>query len=94
MQILFDIAGRPATFHRNRTTGSAQLVVGDTTTQLQDPLRLSTHFDFDTEQTWDCQIDGHQVAIVKQRPQFVGGLRKNSFTVSVDERVVATAEGY
>ena len=94
MKIDFDIAGRPASFDRSAATGRAELVVADETTQLQDPLRFSTHFDFETEKTWDCEVDGHHVTIVKRRPRVVGGLRKSAYTVSVDEQVVATAEGH
>jgi hypothetical protein len=93
MQIDFDIAGQPATFSRSATTGRAELLVDGAVTLLQDPMKFSTHFDLATEQSWVCDVAGHQVKVVKRRPQLVGGFRKNTFTISVDDAVVAAAEG-
>jgi hypothetical protein len=94
MEIDFDISGTPATFTRNANTGRAELVVGGGTTLLADPAKLSTHFDFDTETSWECDVDGHHVEIVKDRARVMGGFRKSAYTVSVDDTVVASVDGY
>ena len=44
MQISFDIAGTPAEFRRQSSSGKAELLVGDDVVTLQSPLRVSTHF--------------------------------------------------
>lgn len=93
MQISFDIAGTPAEFRRKSSTGKAELLVGDDVVTLQSPLRVSTHFNFKTTQTWRCEVGGHVVEVVKVRPRFVGGFRESSYTISVDDNQVAAAAG-
>jgi hypothetical protein len=93
MQISFDIAGTPAEFRRKSSTGKAELLVGDDVVTLQSPLRVSTHFNFKTTQTWRYEVGGHVVEIVKVRPRFVGGLRESSYTISVADNQVAAAAG-
>jgi hypothetical protein len=89
MQISFDIAGTPAEFRRRSNAGKAELLVGDDVVPQQGPFRLSTHFSFKTKQTWHCQVGEQVVEIVRVRPRFVGGVRKNSYTISVDNTEVA-----
>jgi hypothetical protein len=93
MQISFDIAGTPAEFRRKSSTGKSELLVGDDVVLLQDPLHLPTHFSFKTKQMWQCQVGEHIVEIVRIRPRFIGGARKNSYTISVDTNQVAAAAG-
>ena len=93
MQISFDLAGTPAEFRRKSSTGKAELLVGDDVVALQSPLRVSTHFNFKTKQTWRCDVGGHVVEIVKVRPRLVGGLRESSYTITVDDTQVAAAAG-
>lgn len=93
MRISFDAAGTPAEFRWSSTTGDAQLQVGAKIIPLQDPLRLPTHFGLRTERAWKCRIGGHDIEILKVRPRWAGGLRKNSFTICVDSTVVAEASG-
>ena len=93
MQISFDIAGTPAEFRRQSSTGKAELLVGDDVVALQSPLRVSTHFSFKTTQKWRCEVGGHVVEVVKVRPRFVGGLRENSYVITVDDNQVAAAAG-
>jgi hypothetical protein len=96
MQISFDIAGTPAEFRRKSTTGAAELVIGEQgekVVELANPLHPSTHFSLSTEQTWQCQVGERTVEILKVRPRVVGGLRESSYTVLVDDEVVATANG-
>ncbi len=93
MEISFDIAGTPAEFRRKASTGAAELVVGDEVVKLANPLNPATHFSIKTEETWQCEIGDHAVEIVKERPRVVGGLRDNTYTVLVDDDVVAIATG-
>jgi hypothetical protein len=93
MEISFDIAGKPAEFRRKASTGAAELQVGDEVVRLAHPLNPSTHFSLKTEETWKWQISDHEVEIVKERPLLVGGLRDNTYTVLVDNDVVAIATG-
>jgi hypothetical protein len=80
-------------FERNQTTGDAKLRVGDEQIELQSPLKPSTHFQLSTTQAWHCDVADHQIDIVKVRPRFLGGMRANTYTVSVDDRKVATSVG-
>jgi hypothetical protein len=93
MQIAFDVAGTPAEFRRNDVTGRTELRLGEEIVELQSPYRLSAHFAAGTEQVWTCRANDHDIQIVKVRPRVVGGLRDNSFTISVDDQVVAEAVG-
>jgi len=38
-------------------------------------------------------VDGHVVEVVKLRPRQYGGLRENTYTISVDGTVAAEAVG-
>ena len=93
MLLRFDVAGTPAEFRWSGLTGSAVLDVGNETTQLQDPTNLSTHFRASTTRGWKHRVDGHDIEIVKVRPLFFAGLRRNHFTVKVDGAVVAESSG-
>jgi hypothetical protein len=93
MVINFDIAGVPAEFRRNPHTGRAELRVGDEVICPQSPYQLSTHFEFRTKRVWQRRIGEHDVEIVKTRPLMYGGIRPQSYTISVDNTVVAKATG-
>lgn len=93
MQINFTVGNAPAEFVYSSTTGKAELKLGEDTVELQNPLRLSTQFSFRQTHTWTTQTGGHDVAIVRERPLWVSGFRKSSFTVSVDGAVIAEASG-
>ncbi|MET0921121.1 MAG: hypothetical protein ABWY77_07980 [Acidimicrobiia bacterium] len=93
MEISFEVAGKPAEFRRTATTGAAELVVGDEVVKLANPLNPGTHFSVKTEESWKTQIGDTTVEIVKKRPLLVGGLRNNTYTVLVDDDVVAIATG-
>jgi hypothetical protein len=89
MEVSFDVDGTPAEFRRNRWTGRSELQVGSDVMTLQSPLRLSTHFDFKTRTVWKRRANEHEVEIVKVRPHVLGGLRSTTYTVTVDDTVVA-----
>ena len=93
MQLNFEIGSLPAVFYRNDWTGRAEIRVGDEKRSLQSPWRLSTHFTFGKRTVWREQFGEHTVEIEKIRPRMWGGLRANSFVVSVDGQSVAEATG-
>jgi hypothetical protein len=93
MVISFDVAGVPAEFRRNPHTGRAELRVGDEVIRLQSPYQLSTQFEFRTKRAWRCRVGEHDIEIVKTRPVMSGGVRPQSYTISVDNTVVAEATG-
>jgi hypothetical protein len=93
VEISFDIAGVPAEFRRDSATGRAQLRVGDDVIRLQSPYQLSTHFELRTRKVWRHRVGEHDVEIVKVRPRIIGGVRAQSYTISVDNTVVAEATG-
>ena len=93
MEVNFAVAGAAATFRWNSATGRADVMVGDDHVTLQTPAKLSTHFQLGTRRTWKQTVGGHDIEVVKDRPRMFGGLRPNTFTVSVDGKVVATAMG-
>jgi hypothetical protein len=93
MEICFDIAGVPARFQRSWQTGLAELHTGSDVICLASPYWLSTHFRVRRRRVWQVQVDGHDVEIAKIRPRISGGVRPNSYTVSVDGQVVAEATG-
>jgi uncharacterized protein YbjT (DUF2867 family) len=57
------------------------------------PAFLRRTSGFKTTQKWRCEVGGHVVEVVKVRPRFVGGLRENSYIVTVDDNQVAAAAG-
>ncbi len=93
VQLMFEIDGKPAEYRRNPNTGRADLIVGDQVIPLQSPYSLGTHFDFKTRRAVKRTVDGHDIEVVKLRPRAVGGLRENTYTISVDGRVIAAATG-
>jgi hypothetical protein len=93
MRMTFNVAGTPAEFRRNGVTGKAELKVGDEIVRLQSPLRLSTHVELTTTRTWKCRVGGHDIVITKVRPWLLAAARDNSFTICVDDTVVAQATG-
>jgi hypothetical protein len=94
MEIPFDIAGVPAKFRRNPHTGRAELCAGDDVILLQSPYQLSTQFELRKRRVWRRRVGEHDVEIVKVRSMMpYGGARAQSFTISVDNKVVAEATG-
>jgi hypothetical protein len=92
MKIPFDIAGAPAEFRRSPHTGRAELRVGDDVILLQSPYHPSGWFEFRSRRVWRRQVGEHDVEIVKVRSMFGGG-GPQSYTISVDNTVVAEATG-
>ena len=94
MEIPFDIAGVPAKFRRNPRTGRAELCAGDDVILLQSPYQPSTMFELRKRRVWRRRVGEHDVEIVKVRSMMpFGGVLAQSFTVSVDNKVVAEAKG-
>ena len=93
MQIEFGVDGSPATFTRNPDTGLAELRWDGETTRLQSPWNPLTHVSFGTTRTWERTLGGHLVAISVTRPRMAGGLRDNTYAITVDGVVVAEATG-
>jgi hypothetical protein len=93
MEIPFDIAGVPAKFRRNPHTGRAELCAGDDVIILQSPYQLSTQFELRRRRVWRRRVGEHDVEIVKVRSMLYGGVRTQSYTISVDNKVVAEATG-
>ncbi len=93
MLIHFTVADLTAEFHWNAVTSAAQMTVGTQTVELEDPLKLSSQFQLARSRSWTTQTQGHEITIVKRRPRFLAGFRKNYFTVSVDGSVIAEASG-
>ena len=94
MHIDFEVAGTPAEFDWNNMTGKAVLKSRGEETVLQDPRDPSTHFRASTTKTWQQDLGGHSVQIVKVRPLFFASFRQNRFTVSVDGAVVNESSGH
>ena len=94
MVIQFDVAGDPAEFEWKSVTGAAELRVGDDTIALQSGLDPRSYFSLRTTTTWTCHPDGHDVTIVKVRSRWFGGFRPSSYSITVDDAVVAQARGH
>jgi hypothetical protein len=91
MRLSFEVAGMPAEFHRNPWTGRAELRIGRDVIPLQNPFRLSAHFELRTRMVWRTKVGEHDIEIVKVRPRIFAGFRPQSFTISVDKCNVAEA---
>jgi len=94
MKISFDIAGVPAEFRRSPHTGRAELQVGDDVILLQSPYQPSGWFEFRKKRVWRRRVGEHDVEVVKVRSMAMyGGTQPQSYTISVDNTVVAEATG-
>jgi hypothetical protein len=94
MEIGFSVGGVQAAFRRNHFTGKAVLMVGDDRQSLQNVLNPGTQYSLSNERKWQRQVNGHQIEIVKDRPMFLSALRPHSYTVLVDNQIVAERKGY
>ena len=94
MKISFDIAGAPAEFRRSPHTGRVELRLADDVILLQSPYQPSGWFEFRSRRVWRRRVGEHDVEIVKVRSMTPGGgTRPQSYTISVDNTVVAEATG-
>ena len=94
MKISFDIAGVPAEFRRSPNTGRVELRVAGDVILLQSPWQPSGWFDIRSTRVWRRRVGEHDVEIVKVRSMTPGGgTRPQSYTISVDDTVVAEAKG-
>jgi hypothetical protein len=94
MNITFNVGDSSAQFHRNAFTGLAYLLIDGEKISLASLTQRDTHFDYDTVKVWTIPHSGRTIEIEKVRPQLFGGLRPNTFTVTVDGGQVATARGF
>jgi len=93
VRIDFAIGEGSAEFFRDDFTGRAEVRHEDEVVRLASPFNPLTHVSLSTTHEWQCQIQGHDVAIVKVRPRMAGGLRANEYVISVDGVVVAEDRG-
>jgi hypothetical protein len=70
------------------------LSVGDDSQPLQSPLNPGTHYSLSSERKWQLRVNDHQVDIVTDRPMFMSGFRPHSYTVLVDDQIIAEQKGY
>ena len=88
MKISFDIAGVPAEFRRSSNTGRAELRVSGDVILLQSPWNPSGWFQIG-RRVWRRRVGEHDVEIVREGM----GAGPQSYTISVDDTVVAEARG-
>lgn len=93
MQISFDVAGTPAEFRWNNMNGKTDLRIGDEMIELQAPLAPAALISVSLKRRWHHRAGEHEIEIIKVRPLFLAGFRRNAFTVKVDGVVVAEKKG-
>ena len=94
VKITFNVGESPAQFHRDPFFGLTTVVVDGQKTTLASPSQLGTWYDLATTKVWTVSHGGHTVEIEKVRPQWLGGLRPNTYTIKVDGAQVATSRGF
>ncbi|MBV9514934.1 MAG: hypothetical protein JO280_12980 [Mycobacteriaceae bacterium] len=94
MKITFNVGESSAQFHRDPFFGVANLVIDGQKSTLASLSQLGTSYDLRTTKVWTVSHGQHTVEIEKVRPQWVGGLRPNTYTIKVDGAVVATSRGF
>jgi hypothetical protein len=94
VKITFNVGESPAQFHREPVFGLTTLVIDGQKTTLASPWQFGTYYDLATTKVWTVSHGGHTVEIEKVRPQLLGGLRPNTFTIKVDGAEVATSRGF
>jgi hypothetical protein len=94
MKITFNVGESPAQFHRDPWLGLTNVVVDGKKTTLAGPWQLRTYYSYATTKVWTVSHGEHTVEIEKVRPQMLGGLRPNTFTIKVDGKEVATSRGF
>lgn len=94
MELAFEVDGTLAQFRRKASVGTAELAIGTEVVRLANPRKISTHMELGTRRTWKHRFNDHDIVIEKVRPRLFGGLRPNSFIVTVDGAIVAEATGF
>jgi hypothetical protein len=94
MKITFNVGESSAQFHRDPFFGLANLVIDGKKTTLASLWQLGTQYDLRTTKVWTVSHGEHTVEIEKVRPQWLGGLRPNTYTIKVDGAEVATSRGF
>ena len=94
MRLTFQIGDASAEFTRDFWMGRAELRVGDEVLGLASPTRLGTHLSTSLRKEWRVTVGDHLVSVVKIRPLFLGGVRPNTYVISVDDRVVVEGRGF
>lgn len=94
MKITFNVGESLAQFHRDPFFGSASLVIDGKKTTLASLSQLGTYYSYKTTKVWTVSHGEHTVEIEKVRPQWIGGLRPNTYTIKVDGAEVATSRGF
>ena len=83
-------------FSRNWVTGQTVLTVNGVPITLASPWDPSTHISLDLTQTYCFTVgntERHEVVIEKQRPLFMGGIRRHRYRVFVDNSLVEERYG-
>jgi hypothetical protein len=93
MRIAFDIAGRPAVFRWNNVTGQTEIEAAGQTHVLQRMANPLTHFSLSPKRVWQHDVLGHKVRVEKLRPLLFAPFRPNTFSVFVDDQLVASQKG-
>jgi hypothetical protein len=91
MEMSFIVGDSAVTFRRSAMTGRAELRIGDDRLMLQSPFSFATHISPRTRQVWHRSVDGHEVEIARQRKQWFGGLRKSTYSATVDGQPASEA---
>jgi hypothetical protein len=102
VQIHFNVADQPARLQWSVWTGRAKLYVGSD--RFDRPMvpadatrrsfgRVVVHLP-PLVRVWNHAVGGHTVAVEDHRPNFLGGLRKHMFVVSVDGQEAARQTGW
>jgi hypothetical protein len=94
MKIAFNVGESSAQFQRDPFFGLTNVVIDGKKTTLASPSQLGTHYDLRTTKVWTVSHGGHTVEIEKVRPQLLGGLRPNTYTIKVDGAEVTTSRGF
>jgi hypothetical protein len=94
VRVTFDVDGERATYKRDPWFGRATLTIGGEVRTIDKVLDPTTQVGIATTRFRAVDVNGHRVVITKMRRRVFGGLRRQSYTVSVDGSEVAKCHGY
>ncbi len=81
-------------FSRNWFTGRCILHTGTRDAVLQSSLNPFTHYSMKLKRQWHFSVEDHAVIIEKERPLLLAGLRRQTYRVFVDGKLVVERSGY
>lgn len=94
MRLSFEVDGQQVTFRRDPWLGRATLSVGGEVRVLDRVLDPATQLGIQTTRVRSAGVLGHEVVVTKIRSRLFGGLRRQSYSITVDGSVVAEGTGY